>query len=762
MLYLDSIIQDDFLSKEESKKYILKKNSKAHLKNNIYHKMFIIDKSALLLVDGYFSYGKILYASPNFPLLFMYSEKEILSLFIDDLLPNVVQPFHKDLIEEALKYSNINYVFKKPKNSLLKNKNGGLFNIKLFVKPVPNLYYGLIYYLFIEKINDSNFIMVVDKDLKINGFTEISQPGSLFIVNNVFNLSPSIIGYNIGLIIPDILPLLEYNNNEFNITKKDCELKGYLYPVEKTRELRNKMNNILGKIKNNNANLNDYQGHIHLEDDSQNISNEFGELMKELGKQNIKPISIYYRVKLHSFMENKYKYYTIEITNNIISDNEYGLSNKLIKEIAESQSEKYKNNFEFKSSISKISKESWKKIKVMLVEKKPLLINNKANKLEKSKISKISKKTKINSPKNNKNESEIKEIEDSYNNINKDKRKNQFKSLSLYNSKSNIAMSGFNKIKNDIINKKEIMPLKLMRYVCYLFSLMTIIFMIWDLIKKVNSFSLLSGFLLDNLFFNKTKVTIASLYITSVNVRWLSHSIFENSTSCMHGNWVEFYQALLRECLEYAEIQKNTSNYLDEEFYETMNAKSPVELEVHRIPEKEKYDFSFDNKITFLINSIIKILDIYDYFSSLSCKEITPILGLNETKLQNLIDQSYNFYFSDLRGFKGKEKLEKIEHKFSGHLLPMIIYSIFLVGFLLFYIYYSLNLYQIEIYFLEKLINFNSQNFDTYFKKLEEIKKKLRNDNSDEEEKVDDMDFNDLESKKKETENRETKIEKKK
>ena len=603
--------------------------------------------------------------------------------------------------------------------------------------------------------------MVVDKDLKINGFTEISQPGSLFIVNNVFNLSPSIIGYNIGLIIPDILPLLEYNNNEFNITKKDCELKGYLYPVEKTRELRNKMNNILGKIKNNNANLNDYQGHIHLEDDSQNISNEFGELMKELGKQNIKPISIYYRVKLHSFMENKYKYYTIEITNNIISDNEYGLSNKLIKEIAESQSEKYKNNFEFKSSISKISKESWKKIKVMLVEKKPLLINNKANKLEKSKISKISKKTKINSPKNNKNESEIKEIEDSYNNINKDKRKNQFKSLSLYNSKSNIAMSGFNKIKNDIINKKEIMPLKLMRYVCYLFSLMTIIFMIWDLIKKVNSFSLLSGFLLDNLFFNKTKVTIASLYITSVNVRWLSHSIFENSTSCMHGNWVEFYQALLRECLEYAEIQKNTSNYLDEEFYETMNAKSPVELEVHRIPEKEKYDFSFDNKITFLINSIIKILDIYDYFSSLSCKEITPILGLNETKLQNLIDQSYNFYFSDLRGFKGKEKLEKIEQKFSGYLLPMIIYSIFLVGFLLFYIYYSLNLHQIEIYFLKKIINFNSQNFDTYFKKLEEIKKKLRNDNSDEEEKVDDMDFNDLESKKKEEENKETKIEKK-
>ena len=51
------------------------------------------------------------------------------------------------------------------------------------------------------------------------------------------------------------------------------------------------------------------------------------------------------------------------------------------------------------------------------------------------------------------------------------------------------------------------------------------------------------------------------------------------------------------------------------------------------------------------------------------------------------------------------------------------------------------------------MINFNSPNFENYFKKLEEIKKKLRNDNSEEDEKLDDMDFNDLESKKKEEEN---------
>ena len=108
ILYLDTIIQDEFLSKEESQKFIILKNNKSNEKNNIYHSMFLTDTSSVLLVDGYLSPGKILYASQNFPFLFMYTGKEILSLFIDDLLPNVIQMFHKELIEDGIKFSNIN------------------------------------------------------------------------------------------------------------------------------------------------------------------------------------------------------------------------------------------------------------------------------------------------------------------------------------------------------------------------------------------------------------------------------------------------------------------------------------------------------------------------------------------------------------------------------------------------------------------------------------------------------------------------------
>ena len=751
MLYLDSIIQDEFLSKEESKKYILLKNNKSNQKNNLYHKMFLTDTSSVLLVDGYFSNGKILYSSQNFPTLFMYTGKELLSLSIDDLLPSPVQMFHKDLIENGIKFSNINYIFKGPIDSLLKNKNGGLFNIKLYVKLVPNLYYGLIFYVYLQKIHDQKFIIVVDKDLKINGFTETSQTGSLFTMNNAYNLSQNILGYNIGLIIPEILTLIEYKNDEFNIIKTNYELKGFLYPIEKTKEIKNKINAILDKIKNNKLNIKEYQGQI--EDDPQNIGIEFNEFIKELNRQNIIPFNIFFRIILYSFLEGKYKYYRIYVNNSVLNENKNISELKQIKDNQESQNDNIKINFDFKSSNSKLSKDSKKKIIVVNEDRKPMVcLPNKSNRLEYSQLSRNSKMTNIKNIK----KQEDKNLEDSNNENNNNMLINEKnilnKTNSLYNSKSNIAMSGFNKIKNDIIDNKEIIPLKLMKLICYLFGFIAIIFMVFELLNQIHSFNNLSDFFLDNLFFNKTKIAVASLYTISVNIRWLSHSIFENSTSCLHGNWIEFYEILLRESLKYIEIQKNASNYLGEDFSHILAQKFPIELNVHRIPEKEKYDFSFDNIMTFLVNSIIKMIDMYDYFVSLKCQNITTIVGLNETKLQNLIDQAYNLYISNISGFTGEEKLKRVDKNFDSNQIPVIIYSLFLLIFLIIYIYYTINLYHIEIYFLEKIINFNSPNFDSYLKKLDEIKKKFRNDNSEEEEKADDFDFNDLDSKKKEEE----------
>ena len=748
LLYLDEIIQDEFLSKIQSKKYVLMKNNKFQDKFNIYHSMFLIDTSTVLLTDGYLSNGKILYATRNFPLLFMYSGKELLSLNIEDLLPIVVKPFHKELIDHSLRYSNIDNNFNHPLDSLLRNKNGGLFNIKLFVKPAPNLYYGLVYYSYLQKKHDLNFIFTLDKELKITGFTDMFKIGSSFTMNNMYNLSHNIIGYHIGLIIPDILSLLEFRNNEFNIVRIDYELKGYLYPIEKTNDIKNKLNIILEKIKHSNFTFNDYQGQI--EDDPQNIINEFNDLIRELNHQNNKPFSIYYIIRKYTFLDGKYKYYRIYVNHNMMTEKDYGLSLELQKENIDNHSKI--NYFDFKSNLSKRS-ESKKQIKLFnaLDKMHAKGFTQKTNHNENEKYSHNSKNINIKTKIKSENESqEYPYANNDYNNKESKNYVNKKYSLSLNNSQLNIIMSGFNLIKKDIINNREIITLKLMKLMCYVFGILTIFFMIVDLIQQKDSFQRLSDFLKDNLFFNKTKIFIASLYSLCVNIRWMSHSLYINDTSCLHGNWNEFYKILLKESLKYIEIQKNPSLYISKEFDSILNQKFVVEFSIYKLKEKEVYNFTFDNIITYIITSIIRLMDIYDFFLSKDCKEIPKEVGLNETKLFNLIEQTYNLYNLNVNGFTGKERMKIMNKNFSRKHIPLIIYSIFLLFVLIFYSYNIMDLHKIEIYFLEKLINFNSPNFEQYCKRLDEIKKNLRNDNREEDDKENDIDYKEADSKNKE------------
>ena len=285
ILFLESIIKDESFAKEEIKKYKYFKYNKQKEQYNIYHNMFLNDTRAILLVDGYLSLGKILYSSKNFSSLFSYYGKELLNLNIENLIPKPIEYLDKNLIENAIKYDNINNIFKKQKDSLLKNKADELFQIKLYVKPVPNLSYGLIYYNYIQKSHKNNYIILLDKEFKIYGFTQMDNFGPKLNIN-IFNLKNKIIGYHIGIIIPEIFMILEYKNGYFDINKNDCELKGNFYPVEQINNLKIKIDNILKKIKNIKNKNNDYQ--TSFIEEPQSILDEYNALIKEYKIQNNK------------------------------------------------------------------------------------------------------------------------------------------------------------------------------------------------------------------------------------------------------------------------------------------------------------------------------------------------------------------------------------------------------------------------------------------------------------------------------------------
>ena len=166
-----------------------------------------------------------------------------------------------------------------------------------------------------------------------------------------------------------------------------------------------------------------------------------------------------------------------------------------------------------------------------------------------------------------------------------------------------------------------------------------------------------------------------------------------------------------------------------------MSERHKIGLFVYKFNDTENYNFNVDNLLTFLINTGIKILDTYTYFNKSECYNLPKELGLNEINLKNLAEISYYIYNSTINGYTGEEKRKRINKNYSTFPISLMIYLVILIFLLSIYIHYILCLHNIEIYFLEKLINFNSTHFDNYIKNLNDIKKKLRNDNNEEDDK---------------------------
>ena len=111
--------------------------------------------------------------------------------------------------------------------------------------------------------------------------------------------------------------MLEFKNDEFSFTRTNVELKGYLYQTNNIISVKSKVDAVLEKIKNN-KNLGNGENEIHYEETLQNISEEFNDLITQLTKEQEKPISIFYNIHAHSFLNGKHKYYSVYINDDII------------------------------------------------------------------------------------------------------------------------------------------------------------------------------------------------------------------------------------------------------------------------------------------------------------------------------------------------------------------------------------------------------------------------------------------------------------
>ena len=135
--------------------------------------------------------------------------------------------------------------------------------------------------------------------------------------------------------------------------------------------------------------------------------------------------------------------------------------------------------------------------------------------------------------------------------------------------------------------------------------------------------------------------------------------------------------------------------------------------------------------------------NILTYFNGTSDDNGSIIIHVN-----NLIANSLKLFYSNYDGFKGSEKEKNCQKLNITYYLILIISFILTVFVIYIFSYFICIIYKMEINFLNNLINFTSKNFDEYLKGLEELKKKFRDINDENDKLLEDIqDENDIDDK---------------
>ena len=751
MLYLQGILQDDVFASSEDKKYKSLKNNRLSERNSVYHQMFMSELSAIVLIDGHNNNGKLLYMTPNFPNLFSFNGRELLNTTIDDLLPDTIKTFHKDLIENAIKFSNLNYSFKNQRDFILKGKNGGLYNVKVFIKCIPNISFGLIYIGYITKTQEHSFVIVLDKDLNINGFTEMTKSGAPFTMNNNYGLTQSLYGHHIGTVIPEILLQMEYKDEKFYVPKNEIELKGNLYPVSTWKELDHKVEAVLNKIKEN--------GFLQSKDEEKRETiKEYDKLLHEITAKYPHAFSVFYKISTRNFINDKYTYHRLVITNDLVNLNEHSIKdNKSL----EKSSGKIENEINENIIDNKEMEKESKGIRFKLCSD-----TNNVNIQKKDEVKKEGQNEEVHDQENNGIENLI-DMDDPItpkeNKASQNKNKEVKKILKGGTTKSedsslltkiSVEMAGFNRLKGFILNKKETSNVRLMRILTVVYGLITIAFLVYDSILNKNNLNDMGEYLKENLYFNHSKIAVAILYFSGLNLKWYKDGHILNN-SCPNQDCREFYTNIMIEAINDIKTQKENFTKFYEDFRDILKREQQMDLELYNLNYTDNITIDTDNLLNLLVFNGLKLKAGLDtYFDG-------SINGVFDIASSNLLKQSLNYFYSDISSFRDTEKEKKIKENFTLIPIALICVAVLFAALIIGFIYIVYKIYSNEIYFLEKLINFNSPNFDGYLKSLEDIKKRLRLENEEDEEKDEDMEMESKRATKKDEEEENNKKKKK-
>ena len=742
MGYIKDILKDDNLLEKEIKNHDYIKNSFLSIKNSFYFKMFDSSISAILLAEGDNSDNKILYTTPNFGKI-IYLSKETNDLTINSLLPLAIERFHNHLLNDSLLYSNIDQIFLTQRNVMIRTKNNTLLNAKLFVKELPNLSYGLIFIIHFEKINSNDYTIILDKDLKISGYSDEATSKKRDTYEN-YGLTQSFIGAHICTIIPELLIYLKCDKNKEDkivLIDKVINRRGNLYQYKipsPNKDIMEKINDIINnnikKVPSEPSGKETKFSHTKITkfnetkilsmNEEKPFEEKYAELIKEIDHCIQRTIKIEYEIVERSFLNDKFNYYILNLKKDIYSNEMGNDPNEMKSRIIDDEL----NNTDIYDSKIKNEKE----IKLNTEYK----AKNKNKKTENIKEKNANNNIALGEEEIN---VEVNGEEAQKNNIldddiilekKKEDKKKDIKNNKLQQDKENL----INNIRDKILQKKLNSRYNtIMLYINLLYGIILIMLMLYDYLIRNNNLEKMSNYLKDNSYYNKTRVTVSNMYIILVNIVLLKTG-FINNDNCDKG-CLEKYKDLFENSINNIFNLLRANDNFHQDYYELFSKYLEMNINNPFAQEQKKFNITNAQVIKLLLVNCLRLKYNLDLYVDLGNNNDIKLIDkqVYETLVTNILLHSNNYLYFEFNGFGIDEMKEKINSNFYVAPFPITLSIIFSFFAIMLYIYLIYNMNNYEIFFLKKIINLNSKEFEDYLKKFEELKIKLKNYSEEEE-----------------------------
>lgn len=685
LMYLDTIIKDEQLSKKEKKTLSTIKMQKYPEKDNIYYLLFDKELSSILLVDGNDMKGRVIYTTPNFESMYHFNPNEVINMPLELLLPNAIVSFHSIIMSEAIKYSNIRKIFAKQRDTYIKGKHGYICQVKMFLKPIPNLTYGLIYIVsFIKNLNNSiNRTILLDHNLTITDTTPSLQKSTIEKIHDNRIIS-TMSGNHIAMVMPEILLQIEYVNNAFTIYQNEIDLKGYIFQPMNQSVFKDNVVPILDKLKQGEK----ISVHELYIDKSQNEATVKYKQLFNMLLSSHKPNSIFYSIEKRQYVNRKYFYYIISITNPLNEMNElYSLgftspqltNNKKAKQdtintLSLSQKRK-RNGFMTLKKINSISPTGAPNRTDQDFNSGSRLLGN------------------TNSESNNK--------------------ALQSKLTISFNLKTK-----FRVIQEIILSKTQGKTNSILRYLTYIFGICTFVLMFGQLILVSHAYSRVLNFFEQNMFFNHTKVFMSVLLSSVANANYIKNK-YKLESSCHPFNCTDFVSNEINRSTDRVSTIKANTRLTFKDIRNINKILVKIQYYVDDFDHLTYYNIDLDNLIGLvLVNSLFFNDHLSQYTSQLDS-------GIENT-FDNLLYLTNLFASTEaIKGFNNEEKTNRSKQFLSSYYLILINVAI-LVFLVSVYSYFIWKTFTLEKSYSEKFLHFNPPSFVLYLKYLETLKQKLK------------------------------------